>query len=881
MDVRMPDGTVVRGIPDGTPKDEIMRRYQARRQPPSMGAGEDVARTLLTTPNDFAAAALSAPRELASLVGQTGAATWGGALRGARSVLPESVGSYLDRPIEAIDQFRTRPDMQPGAFYDLASESLAFKPWDLVAPLPRHEPQTGAGEATRLGVGLAALAPAAISARAPVAAKKLAETTANTRKAIIESARDRRGGLTKRTMEPFTEEGAQREAGRILQDRATNPEAAIQSMGDYRPAVHGVRPTMAEASGDPGLAAFQRQGIQTGQGGAVISEQLNRNALAREQFLLSQETGTKNASALETLARRRLDKFNAGVEKIEGRSQDKISEAAQQIEDHAKRASKSIGNPRSPDLVGDDIRGVAQGLYDDMRSVVGQAYNAPELQDVVDVRVPDNVFRGIMGRADQFYGDFGGQMPPALQQAISDLSQPGQNTRSLANIDRRIADAGGELFSQGRIKEAAFARSLRQELGNYIQQAMPENMRAAYTKARNLRSRQGELFEEGQLSSVLSKNEYGRYELGSSRVADTLFETKNAVEAAKQLKASMGNERAGEAVKAWAANVFSSAIDENGKFNAKLFGRLRARHANLLMQFPEVAKSFQGISKARQTIDEYQDSLMNVAERVSMQGSRTRADYEKSSLGAFLSGKNPDDALAQIMRSDKSIGRLAQLKNQVKDTPEAAAGLRRGVLDYIRNRADTGQMDFQGNTVLSQKRLADSIKEYGPKLRMSGIFTEPQLKAMTSISDDIDRLTAAQSAGAQRGSDTAARLEARSAVSGLVSKIPGVGATVRGVISVYDALKAAQNLKSKEQIEGALIHAAQEPEFAALLMRRASPEAVEMATKKLLPPDRSGRLIPFGGSSAAQGDYIAPPVSSLAADNEEGDYSIYRSRYQR
>lgn len=31
MDVRMPDGTIIRGIPEGTPKEEVMARYQARQ----------------------------------------------------------------------------------------------------------------------------------------------------------------------------------------------------------------------------------------------------------------------------------------------------------------------------------------------------------------------------------------------------------------------------------------------------------------------------------------------------------------------------------------------------------------------------------------------------------------------------------------------------------------------------------------------------------------------------------------------------------------------------------------------------------------------------------------------------------------------------------
>ena len=31
MDVTMPDGTVIRGVPEGTPKEDVMRRYQRKK----------------------------------------------------------------------------------------------------------------------------------------------------------------------------------------------------------------------------------------------------------------------------------------------------------------------------------------------------------------------------------------------------------------------------------------------------------------------------------------------------------------------------------------------------------------------------------------------------------------------------------------------------------------------------------------------------------------------------------------------------------------------------------------------------------------------------------------------------------------------------------
>jgi hypothetical protein len=221
----------------------------------------------------------------------------------------------------------------------------------------------------------------------------------------------------------------------------------------------------------------------------------------------------------------------------------------------------------------------------------------------------------------------------------------------------------------------------------------------------------------------------------------------------------------------------------------------------------------------------------------------------------------------------------------VKGIPEAERGLRTAVIDFIRNRADTGAVDFQGTPLPSQKRMADSLKDIRPTLTKTGIFNPTQLKVMDDIAGDIDRLTAAQGAARPLGSPTAANQEARSrmaqgAARFVLGTIPGVRHVASGVERTYDAIRKTL---TEDQINAALVRAARDPKFAADLMKRGDDATIartraEIAEElRLRKPSAfdinraavSGRAVGEGWNA---GNVLAGPGRAAAEDKEDQNH---------
>jgi hypothetical protein len=82
-------------------------------------------------------------------------------------------------------------------------------------------------------------------------------------------------------VEPFTKSGQEAIAARTLQQFAGNPTVASSSLRNAAPLVPGSRPTMAQASGDAGLAQLERTLRNNPETGALIEAQLASQRAAR------------------------------------------------------------------------------------------------------------------------------------------------------------------------------------------------------------------------------------------------------------------------------------------------------------------------------------------------------------------------------------------------------------------------------------------------------------------------------------------------------------------------------------------------------------------------------------------------------------------------
>jgi hypothetical protein len=85
------------------------------------------------------------------------------------------------------------------------------------------------------------------------------------------------GGL----MEPFTKAGQERIAARTLQQFASNPAQAAQALGSARQLVPNSAPTMAQASGDAGLAQLERTLVNNPETGPLLTGQFAAQRAAR------------------------------------------------------------------------------------------------------------------------------------------------------------------------------------------------------------------------------------------------------------------------------------------------------------------------------------------------------------------------------------------------------------------------------------------------------------------------------------------------------------------------------------------------------------------------------------------------------------------------
>lgn len=124
MDVRMPDGTIVTNVPEGTTQEELRRRLGMK---PEVSTGEDVARSALSAVPKAAAGILGFPGDVLGLVN-----------RGVEKLVAMKHGG---KP----EDYR-----QPG-LHDYVGSDTFRKPIEAVTG-PLYEPQTRAGKVADTGI---------------------------------------------------------------------------------------------------------------------------------------------------------------------------------------------------------------------------------------------------------------------------------------------------------------------------------------------------------------------------------------------------------------------------------------------------------------------------------------------------------------------------------------------------------------------------------------------------------------------------------------------------------------------------------------------------------------------------------------------------------
>lgn len=250
MDVRLPDGTVIKNVPDGTTKADLVAKLKSNgMQVPAEWIGDDKA-ARIKAQEDADRKAYNPTTGMGTI--ERTVAGYGSAvprtIRGIRQYLPEGLGGLSPEQVaEANKTDKPLLDTTAGNVGNIIGNVAAFAP---TVAVPGAATLRGA---TALGAVQGLLTPEADAADRMTNAGIGAVAGAGGVAAGRAVAGAWQGA--KALVEPFTDAGRQKIAGRVIQRFAEDPAKIAAAQGAKT--ITGALPTIAEETGDAGMARLQ------------------------------------------------------------------------------------------------------------------------------------------------------------------------------------------------------------------------------------------------------------------------------------------------------------------------------------------------------------------------------------------------------------------------------------------------------------------------------------------------------------------------------------------------------------------------------------------------------------------------------------------------
>lgn len=633
--------------------------------------------------------------------------------------------------------------------------------------------------------------------------------------------------LGQRLQDSMTAGGAYENAANLLGGALSGaPNDVLSAISTRAPAVDGVSPTLAEVAGDAGLAGFQRVFSNTNMNGAAsVADRNVANALARTdaatnalrsdapQSLQDYASGLLSDAQSATEAQR-LSRQGA----IDSRLADVRTAAANDLssaQEAFSRGQDALSPIADRTATGSAVRSAFNDAYETAKAKTREAYSAPVLNEPQPIEIPQAVFAKVRDAADAFYGDGGGEIPPRLQSIIGDMADPNATTRTLTNMDRRLADFAGEARMQGRASEAAFAERVRSTLGDFTNSAAPKPYRDALAAAKAARSEQGRLFETGDAASVFSTDRYGVPTTGDTAIPTRLVRPGAAGgDTIDRLIASVGPDTAERTVR----DELRRSIEEGGVNSGSQMTRLASRYGEAIKRFPqlrddiaELQRNANALDAARTASAEAQRAAPTLADKVAL-GERTALhDKILSSPLAKLADPavDPSAFVGSLLSRSDNGRQLQALARWVKDDPTATNGLRTALGDYIEKAGQGNNFSASGQqipSVIGTRKAIDTVIK-----RAGDILTPQQKVVLSNVRRELQQANFAATAAKPAGSETAINRSFDDIVNG----IPVLPSKTKSVLNMLYGV-----LGNRDQVKRLINQALLDPDFAATLLKR-------------------------------------------------------------
>lgn len=546
--------------------------------------------------------------------------------------------------------------------------------------------------------------------------------------------------------------------------------------------------------------------------------------------------------------------------------------------------------PPSIDSVeaGGVIREGLQGAKDTLKGEVSAEFGKIG-EGIVDPTPARIVADQLMPR---YFKEVGAQPNSELLALVEDLTRKGaepigildakgqpilrENPYSIKDV-QAIRSKALDVANSGDLRAARVAGEIAEALRTAQDDAVkagtvsPEEA-AALSKGRELRKLQGTLFESSATpaKTVLAKQPYGEFRVPESAIPSKYFKPgkKGSKEALRNYKETIGRtDEALDPIYRYATDSFRDyAVNSDGLIDAGKARKWLARHSDALEELPQLKQQFSNVEVAQSFLNEKFGDLK-----------RSQIEIEKGALKQFLQ-VDPEAAISTMLSGKDMVKKTNSLVQYLKaNDPDAIAGLRRGIIEHLKNKAFTpnkaGGIDsvlvegeqFSGDVL--KGRFTQEWKKIEPALRKSGLYTDSQLKGFDYLYGDMRKQISTEKAKLPGGSDTAQNTSVlasflRMAGSGYLTSLPVVGKYLRIAEPILKAIPQAKYLAILEE---ALLN----PRYARDLMTKATSKNLTRNIETLFKEQLTRA---FGGEAASgitQGMRVGASVGPVALQSQD------------
>jgi hypothetical protein len=290
-----------------------------------------------------------------------------------------------------------------------------------------------------------------------------------------------------------------------------------------------------------------------------------------------------------------------------------------------------------------------------------------------------------------------------------------------------------------------------------------------YAEARTATRERKQTYVAGPVGRVLAPGPAGTpYRMPESRVAQTFASSPEGIQA--YIKAAGGRPEATALLHDYLASTLPRLPD--GTINPAAFPRWldRAKKSGVIDAFPELGARFGDAAAAQRAVEEA--GAAHAAEKKAR---------ERSAASLFI-GNDPTTAVRKALSvGGNGEAAFKELAQRVKGNPEAEQGLKRAVVEFVRQRMESTVKDIQtGYGNISNSAFQKFIDQKLPALRH--VFNADQIKAIRAIAEDMSRENSFTSGSKMPGSNTPQDLKNASRFGGVRSMLGHLGEDMGGFL---------------------------------------------------------------------------------------------------